>query len=37
VEVDGSSENNIILKSGWQFCPFVDKRPGVPACYLRKV
>ena len=31
VEVDGSSENNIILKSGWQFCPFVDKRPGVPS------
>ena len=31
VEVDGSKHNNVILSTGWQFCPFVDTRPGVPA------
>ena len=31
VEVQGSRENNLILDSGYQFCPFIDGRPGVPA------
>ena len=31
VEVDGSTENNVILLNGLQFCPFIDTRPGVSA------
>ena len=31
VEFHGSRENNIILPSGRQFCPFIDGRSGVPA------
>ncbi len=31
VEVQGSRENNLILDSGRQFCPFIDGRPGIPA------
>ena len=31
VEFEGNRENNIILTSGRQFCPFIDGRPGVPA------
>ena len=30
-EVQGSRENNVILDSGRQFCPFIDGRAGVPA------
>jgi len=30
VEVDGSSENNVILDGGAAFCAFRDERPGVP-------
>ena len=30
-EAQGSRENNVILDSGHQFCPFIDGRPGVPA------
>ncbi len=29
VEAEGSTANNVILGSGWQFCPFVDTRAGV--------
>jgi len=32
VEVNGSKRNNVVLPSGRQFCPFLDTRPGVPAC-----
>ena len=31
IEIQGSRENNVILDSGRQFCPFIDGRPGVPA------
>lgn len=31
VEFQGSRENNLILDTGRQFCPFIDGRPGVPA------
>ncbi len=30
-QIQGSRENNVILDSGRQFCPFIDGRPGVPA------
>jgi hypothetical protein len=28
---EGSTQNNIILPTALQFCPFIDTRPGVPA------
>ena len=31
VEFNGSTQNNIIMPRGAQFCPFLDQRPGVPA------
>ncbi len=30
VDFDGSRENNVILPTAKQFCPFIDNRPGVP-------
>ena len=30
IEIDGSKDNNAILTNGQQFCPFIDRRPGVP-------
>lgn len=31
IEFEGSRDNNIMLSSGRQFCPFIDGRPGVPS------
>ncbi len=30
VSIDGSTKNGVILPSSGQFCPFIDRRPGVP-------
>jgi hypothetical protein len=30
IELNGSGDNNAILPSGVAFCPFIDRRPGVP-------
>ena len=30
VEVNGSTQNNVILSHNGQFCPLIDTRPGVP-------
>ncbi len=36
VDFDGSRENNVILPTAKQFCPFIDNRPGVPAAQRYK-